>query len=273
MIDEDLEALWRKLQLTEEEEEGVIMPKEIFYESPIWSPNCLLGSLLTKKGFNREAFKSTMEKVWRETPLKRITEVGENLFLFQFRSADDCQIVINGGPWNFDDRLVLLKPLEKGDKPGRDILFMAEFWLQIYNLPFMSMSDAVGKFIGAKLGQVKEVRTDEEGIGLGSCLLVRVDLDTRKALKRRLKITIDEESLMVDFKYERLPALCYGCGIMGHNGRVCAYSIRMKKEQPDWTAQYGAWIRAPIKQRDSQLHNRNKEFVEERNKDAIFPLD
>lgn len=50
---EDLEALWQKLQLTEEEEEeGVVVPKEVYFEGSSWLPNCLLGCLLTKKGFN-----------------------------------------------------------------------------------------------------------------------------------------------------------------------------------------------------------------------------
>lgn len=181
-MEEDLESMWKKLSLTEEEEEGVVVPKEVFFEGTSWLPNCLLVSLLTKKGFNNEAFMATMEKIWRATPPINIQEVGENLFMFQFRNNAQREIVISGGPWNFDDRLVLLKPLERGDKPSRNLLNKAIFWIQIHGLPFMSMSEKVGTLLGKKLGRVIEVKVDDDGFGLGSSLRVRAELISESLL-------------------------------------------------------------------------------------------
>lgn len=205
-MDSDLEALWSKLNLTEEEEEGIQVPKDEFYDGFPWLPSCLLGRLLTRKGFNKEAFKNTMEKIWRSTPLKDIKEVDDNLFMFQFRSSEDREIVLNGGPWNFEDRLVLLKELEKRDRPGKDLLTKATFWVQVYDLPFVSMTEKVGYHLGNRIGQVHQVRTDGEGIGLGNCLLIRAVLDVKKPLKRKLKILIEgENEIWVRLKYGFLP--------------------------------------------------------------------
>lgn len=251
-MDADLEALWSKLNLTEEEEEGILVSQDEFYDGFQWIPNCLIGYLLTRKKFNKEAFKSTKERIWRSTPLKAVKEVGNNLFMFQFR-YQDRQIVLNGGPWNFEDQLVLLKELEKRDRPGKDLITQAAFWVQVYNLPFVSMTEKVGYRLGKRLGQVQEIRTDEEGIGLGSCLLIRAVLDTRKPLKRRLKISVEEENdIWVDLKYERLPTFCYCCGVIGHTDNKCPIAIRLKNESRANILQYGSWLKAPPRQKGSR---------------------
>lgn len=93
-------------------------------------------------------------------PLKQLQEVGENLFIFQFRYEEEREMVVSGGPWHFDDHLVVVKKPDKSDRPGRNPLTKALFWVQIYGLPFLSMTENVGKLIGVKIGRVLEVRTD-----------------------------------------------------------------------------------------------------------------
>lgn len=57
----------------------------------------LLVKLLSQKYFNKEAFKSTMKKVWK--PLKPIWfhEIGEGLMLTEFENIHDKVRVIRDG--------------------------------------------------------------------------------------------------------------------------------------------------------------------------------
>lgn len=113
------------------------------------------------------------------------------------------------------------------------------------------MTENMGNLIGESFGQVVEVRTDEEGVGLGPCLVLQVHLDIRKPLKRKLKIKVDtEEDEWVYFKYERLPIFCYCCGILGHNDRECSIAIRLRNQSTGTFYQYGSWLKAPSKQRN-----------------------
>lgn len=249
MAEEELASLWGKFQLTEEESEDCIVPQEMLAEEHSWRPNCLLGCLLTRKGFHKEAFKSTMENIWKHSPLKKIYEVGDNLFLFQFLSADDREMVLKGGPWNFDEKLVLLKALELEDKPGKGLLTKAIFGIRVYGLPFVAMSEKMGKFIGDKMGRFVEMRTDEEGMGIGNFLAIRVEIDVEKPLRRGMKIgTGGGEKLVVEFKYERLSTFCYGCGILGHTDKECSVAIKWKKDFPGRPFQYCKRLRVQPKQ-------------------------
>ena len=70
---------------------------------------------------------------------------------------------------------------------------------------------------------------------------IRVDLPIDKPLWRKGKIAnMEGEKYWVNFKYERLPTLCFLCGRMGHDDKHCS-------ENPDWqntSRQYGDWMRA-----------------------------
>ncbi|KAK9274747.1 hypothetical protein L1049_021999 [Liquidambar formosana] len=65
--------------------------------------------VLTERPFNVDAMKSTLKMVWRPARGLVVTEIGLNLFIFQFHHPLDTHQVIDNGPWNFDKSLVLLK--------------------------------------------------------------------------------------------------------------------------------------------------------------------
>lgn len=53
--------------------------------------------------------------------------------------------VRNGGPWSFDNALLVLNVISPGEDPTKVPLLEIEFWIQIHNLPVGYMSEAVGK--------------------------------------------------------------------------------------------------------------------------------
>lgn len=115
----------------------------------------------------------------------------------------------------------------------------------------MSMSEKVGALLGNKLGRVIEVKTDDDGFGLGSSLRVRVEIDIRKPLKQRLKLLVEGETdSWVDLKYDRLPSFCFCCGVIGHNAAVCEKGIHLKKETGKISLEYGSWLKTEPKQRN-----------------------
>ncbi|KAK4838037.1 hypothetical protein QYF36_010487 [Acer negundo] len=68
----------------------------------------------------------------REAVLRMSLCLVGNMFTFHFQNEEDCQRVILGGPWNFDDALLVLeKPVWKG--LIESLRFnRAEFWIQIH---------------------------------------------------------------------------------------------------------------------------------------------
>ncbi|KAK4853325.1 hypothetical protein QYF36_007241 [Acer negundo] len=79
---------------------------------------------------------------------------------------------------------------------------------------------------------------------LDKFLLVRVIIDISKPFKRALKVGVEDSDEMATIlvRYERLPDLCFHCGILGHPLRECP--LQKSMEDVGRTLKYGSWIRA-----------------------------
>ncbi|KAK9283688.1 hypothetical protein L1049_011938 [Liquidambar formosana] len=162
-MDEQWEALWNKLVLTEEEKEDIEATATVNGDGTKVGRFCLIGKLLTDKPFNIEAMKSTLRMVWRLVKGVAITEVGRNLFVFQFNHPLDRRRVLDNGPWTFDKSLVLLKDFQR-DVQLLDIKMEdALFWVQVYNLSFGCMNKEVNALIGNKVGKFIDMEQDDNG--------------------------------------------------------------------------------------------------------------
>ena len=78
----------------------------------------LIGKFLTCKSFNRRAAKNFLRRAWGLEDTLQILEVGANLFQFKFQSEFDMNRVITGGPWTFDNQLLMLQSWRKGMNVG-----------------------------------------------------------------------------------------------------------------------------------------------------------
>ncbi|TXG56744.1 hypothetical protein EZV62_018057 [Acer yangbiense] len=156
--------------------------------------HCLVGKVLSGKRVNREAFNNPEDRnqIWRR------------------------------GPWHFDRSLiVLVKPEGTGDisQLSFDI---AEFWVQIHDIPIMCMNRRMAKWLAEQIGRVIEIPIESRECW-GKFLRVKVSIDISKPLKRWLRLKLDktENIVVVGLKYERLSEFCYVCGRIGHGINEC----------------------------------------------------
>lgn len=69
--------------------------------------------------------------------------------------------------------------------------------------------------------------------GWRTYMRLRITMDIRKPLKRRMKIKkAGGEWVWLNFKYEQLPTFCFFCGIIGHSEKLCEklFDNLMRKE-------------------------------------------
>ncbi|KAH7855337.1 hypothetical protein Vadar_023843 [Vaccinium darrowii] len=101
----------------------------------------------------------------------------------------------------------------------------------------------------AGLGEVEEVVMAQLSGNQGRCIHVKVELDITKPLPRAKKIyTADWKPILVPFRYEKLPLLCYYYGVVGHDDRACMMKYNDTKAGCVKENQYGGWLRAsPVK--------------------------
>lgn len=175
-----------------------------------------------------------------------IKEMEPNLFIFQFYHEIDVKRVMQGCPWSFNRRALIMKRLKEGDNPRSIELNTLDLWVQIHDLKVGFMSEKVVKQIGDYIGSfVESCSSNFVGVWR-EYMRVRVTIDLSKPLKRHMKIRQTGDSwYWITFKYENVPTFCFICGIIGHSEKLC--SKLFTTPEKEITKAYGAWMRAPFK--------------------------
>lgn len=112
---------------------------------------------------------------------------------------------MKGGPWTFDNAMLVLKSIALGEDPLKVSLNEVNFWIQIHELPSGFMSESVGRQLGNFFGTFMEYDPNNNTSIWRECMRIRIRVDVRKPLKRKKKIIRKYGSeFIVLCKYERL---------------------------------------------------------------------
>jgi hypothetical protein len=218
---EDMSSLWERFNLMEEEDEEVVAPEIEVMPMVDCGSAYVVGKLLADRSVGKEIIKTPLIRAWQPTKSVTFKTLGTNLFLIDF--ADECDKirVMEGQLWTFDGNLVSLADFN-GIKPMAELEFeKVAFWVRMYDLPLACMSKAIGLHIGVSVGEVLEADMDDEGVGWGEYLKVRIVLDLTKPLSRGRRLKLRDRSIWITFKYEKIPRFCFNCGVIQHGSRSC----------------------------------------------------
>ena len=81
----------------------------------------------------------------------------------------------------------------------------------------------------------------------GNFMRVRVLIDISLPLCRDRVLSLEDGGVVwVNFKYERLPNICYSCGYLTHNDRDCEVWINSDGSLKAGDQEYRPWLRAPF---------------------------
>ncbi|TXG73646.1 hypothetical protein EZV62_002225 [Acer yangbiense] len=242
---------------------------------------CLVGKILSNKRVNREAFRAMMPRIWQAS--MDIKVVQDNIFLFYYRNQGDRFRILAGGPWCFDNSLLMLEKLSGVGDVNNLAFKMVDFWIQIPNAPLLCMTKEMGTFLGQLIGELVDIDVGATGECFGKYMRLRVSIDVTKPLKRCLRVDLTDkgtETILL-LCYEKLPEYCYHCGLLGHSHRECHKRGEGERRDMDQDFEFGSWMRAtnpPGQNRgvsqsrvqDDKYVPRNKDFG---NKDLIYNRD
>ena len=245
-MEDELEEMWTKFSLTEEEGESFSLGSSTTEAAKLVGRNCVVMKVLTHKWLNIEALRKNLRMIWKPTKGVQINEIGDELFLVEFGEGRDKRRIMEMSPWTYEKQLILLKEFVGEQVPKDIVLRQSPFWVQIHNLPLNNRTRESGWEIGSKLGEVLEVDVAESGVQWGRYLRVKVMVDVSKKLVRGKKIAFEgREQRWITFKYERLPNFCYRCGLLNHGLRDCPEG-KMEDGLESAPLQYGAWLRGEV---------------------------
>ncbi|CAI8606586.1 unnamed protein product [Vicia faba] len=205
---------WKQIQLSKEEEEGIIVETDETSEEETFQ-RTLVGKLWTESTFNTRAFKSTMVNAWKLKNPVEIQDLSKNLFLFKFSTKRDMEYILRSDAWSFDKSLLVLARVSGEEQPFDLTMHFETFWVRIYELPLMLRPEAMAKKMRDILGSFEEMDM-KDAHPIDRFLRIKVTIDLRNPLKRGTVVKFKEKSLRVHFKYERLPTFCFVCRRIGH---------------------------------------------------------
>ena len=152
-----LDEMWARFSLTEEEEGGAKVPKDV--EESIY---LLAGQFYTKRVLSVDAVARTFKPLWRTAGEFKIRDIGKHILLFEFEDALDLERVMEFEPWSYDKHLVAFEcVLDIESAPFLDFS-RATFWVQIHNILERSLKVEVGELIGKSIGRVIQVADPED---------------------------------------------------------------------------------------------------------------
>ncbi len=203
---------FQNVRLTKEEEDIIIIT--IANQGSVLEEceNSLIGCFLSTKMPNLQAAKTTLRAACMLGDDIRIIKVGNGMIQIKFGNEFQFQWVLDHGPWNFDNYLLLLRRWELGLTATNTKFSKAEFWIQVWGVPFDLMAKEVSKAIGTKVGRFLKVDHRTWTGDNASFLHIRVELPIENPLRCGGHVQSPKGyRVWVQFKYERLPSFCHGC--------------------------------------------------------------
>ena len=178
MADEVVDSM-EKMKPTSKEEEIIAISDEGRLEAIESCHLSLIGKFLMCKPYNKTATKNTIRRAWGVDDTMQILEVGLNLFQSEFM----MNRIFKGGPWSFDNQLLMLQRWKKGMTMGNITMETALLWVQIWGAPFDMISPQVAKEVGGRLGEIEEVEWKKRKDDINFFMRVRVALPISKPFR------------------------------------------------------------------------------------------
>lgn len=236
----------------DDEEEGGLETEEILgtnkgLQIQGFDPKlCIVGKFISEGKVDFLAFQHTMAVLWKPGRGVYMKEIDTNLYLFQFYHEIDVKRVLEGSPWSFNRRALVMARLNEGEDPRCVELNSIDLWVQIHELKVGFMSEKILKGIGNYIGRFIDCCPTNFTGTWRDYMRIRVSINLNNPLKRRMKIKMAGDAwFWVNFKYENVPSFCFICGIVGHTERFCSKLFEVPEEEI--TKPYGSWMRAPLR--------------------------
>ena len=237
---EQLTRRWENLSLSDKEKQDFTLPEDHRKGEFV-----IAAKFLTSRFLQMEAVARTFKQIWRFNNGFRIRNQGNNTVLFVFDNLADVEKILNSQPWSFDKHLIIMQRYAN-DGPVNELSFnKVPFWVQVHDIPCSFLTRKIAEKLCDVVGEVQKSigAVDDDG---GSFFRVRVLVDITLPLCRGRVISLPNGSKSwVNFKYERLPNICYWCGRLDHNDRDCELWIESNGTLTAEQQQYDSRLRAP----------------------------
>ncbi|KAG5540748.1 hypothetical protein RHGRI_020851 [Rhododendron griersonianum] len=195
-----------------------------------WS-HCLVGHFLdARKDFRLAS--STAHKQWgKMTKYGLLSVKSDNAGFLYFEFKDEaCQLaVLEGGPWFFSQKFLVLKKWRRMMTPSKISPSSIPTWVKLHNLPPECWTEEGLSRVASAIGQPKHVDQATKKKTRLAYARVCVEIEAADELPDDIQVTVDGESVSVRVEYQLMPPVCSECKVFGHATTGCPRTIPHKQ--------------------------------------------
>ncbi|XP_071920729.1 uncharacterized protein [Coffea arabica] len=170
-----------------------------------------------------------MTKAWMSEKIQ-ITKLHDQILQIFFPMEEEANRIVDQGPWCFDKDLLIVKPRRYGEANKVEDFYHTSFWIHIKGLPLKCYTKDMEQKIGKNFSGCSVIQIRENLDNGGRFFRMSATVNILKPLRRTIVLRgPDEGHIYALLWYEKLPIMCFNCGIIGHIAKKCI-AIEMGKE-------------------------------------------
>ncbi|MCH89276.1 zinc CCHC-type-like protein, partial [Trifolium medium] len=200
----------------------------------------IIGKIITDKPIHVSSIHNGLESIWGSPPGLKIQELGGKVLQFFMNDPADHDRILQGNPWIFRNSWLVVKPWDRESDLQNIDFDHVPIWIQLWGLPPHCKTKKMGESIGALMGTV-EASEFYEYPGKKVIIKIKVAIDIHNPITSGIHVgNPTDGTCWIDYRYEKLPQVCFKCGMIGHADKLC----RNQALVLDTLAPLGPWIRS-----------------------------
>uniref|UniRef100_A0A803QB76 Reverse transcriptase domain-containing protein n=1 Tax=Cannabis sativa TaxID=3483 RepID=A0A803QB76_CANSA len=231
------------IQLSQSDLTFSLNPGEV--DEPQESNKVLLGKIINRHKLGKAAIQGSLKLSWNAIKGWKWKEIEGGLIQFTFARRDDAMNVLARRPWFICGALVVIMPWPAWLTPAEVRFDKTPLWVNVESIPPFYWNLSNLKELASKASPVHELPQGiEDAIGL-STLRFRATIDLNKPIYsgfflRRQKL----KDLWIQYRYEKLPKLCFKCGLLTHDqSTYFKVPTIVKDEFGNFYPMFGVWLK------------------------------
>ncbi|GJZ23632.1 reverse transcriptase domain, reverse transcriptase zinc-binding domain protein [Tanacetum coccineum] len=217
---------------SEENVEGaaVTLPFEAFEAVNARFINTLVGYFIGER-LAYPLVENYVKNSWAKYGLKRV-QMHEEFFLFQFKTREGMESVLENGPWLIRRVPLILNEWTPNTILKKDEIKCAPVWVKLHHVPIVAYSEIGLSLITSQIGKPLMLDSYTSNMclhswGRSSYARALIEISSLTELKKSLVIAIPLANkkghtfATIDVEYEWTPPRCNTCRIFDHVSEKC----------------------------------------------------
>ncbi|KAF4379880.1 hypothetical protein G4B88_021013 [Cannabis sativa] len=253
------------VQINQDDITFSLNPGEV--DEPQEENKVLLGKIISRYKLGKGAIQGSPKLSWNAIRGWKWKEIEDGLLQFTFANRNDAMNVLARRPWFVCGALLVIMPWPAWLTPTEVRFDKTPIWVNVESIPPFYWNLSNLKELATKASPVFDLPHGIEDVVGMSTLRFRATIDLNKPIfpgffLKRQKL----KDLWLQYKYEKLPKLCFKCGLFTHDQSVCFKAPTVIKDgNGNFFPMFGIWLKKDAQEKivtDVDAENGDKEDEE-----------